>query len=52
LWRKFNNKQSAHHTAEVRYKHLRAALQLLVNFKLFSYLVISHTCATFESYFC
>jgi len=35
--RKFNNKQNARHTAAVHYtsKHLRSALQLLVNFKLF-----------------
>jgi len=38
--RKFCNQQNARHTAVVHYtrKHLRYALQLLVNFKLFSYL--------------
>jgi len=36
--RKFNNQQNAQHTAAMHYKHLRPALQLLVNFKLFSYL--------------
>jgi len=34
----FNNQQNAQHTAAVHYKHLRPALQLLVTFKLFSYL--------------
>jgi len=38
LRRKFNNQQYAQHTAAVHYKHLRPALQLLVNFKRFSYL--------------
>jgi len=37
LRRRFNNQQNARHTAAVHYKHLRPALQLLVNFKLFSY---------------
>jgi len=41
LWRKFNNQQNAQHTAVVHYKQLRPALQLLVNFKLFSY-YLSH----------
>jgi len=38
--RKFYNQQNARQTAVVHYtlKHLRPALQLLVNFKLFSYL--------------
>jgi len=38
LRRKFNNQQNAQHTATVHYKHLRPTLQLVVNFKLFSYL--------------
>jgi len=38
LRRKFNNRQNAQHTVAVNYKHLHPALQLLVNFKLFSYL--------------
>jgi len=33
----FNNQQNAQHTFAVHYKHLRPALQLLTNFKLFSY---------------
>jgi len=40
LRRKFNNQQNAQHTFAVHYKHLRPALQLLVNFKLFSYGVV------------
>jgi len=32
-----NNQQNAQHTIAVHYKHLRPALQLLVNFKLFCY---------------
>jgi len=39
LRRKFNNEQNAQHTFAVHYEHLRPALQLLVNFKLFSYYV-------------
>jgi len=35
--RKFNNQQNAQHTFAVHYKHLRPALQLLVNFELFNY---------------
>jgi len=38
LQRKFNNQQNAQHTVTVHYMHLRPALQLLVNFKLFGYL--------------
>jgi len=38
LRRKFTNQQNAQRTAAVYYKHLRPALQLLFNFKLFSYL--------------
>jgi len=34
---KFNNQQNAQHPFALHYKHLRPALQLLVNFKLFSY---------------
>jgi len=30
VWRKFNNQKNARYTGEVRYKHLRPALQLLV----------------------
>jgi len=37
LRRKFNNQQNAQHTFVVHYKHLHPVLQLLVNFKLFSY---------------
>jgi len=33
----FNNQKYAQHTFAVHYKHLRPALQLLVNLKLFSY---------------
>jgi len=40
LRRKFNNQQNAQHTFAVHCKHLRPALQLLVNFKLFSYYLI------------
>jgi len=36
LRRKFNNQQNAQHTFAVHYKHLRPALQLLVDFTLFS----------------
>jgi len=35
LRRKFNNQQNARHSAAVHYKHLRPALQLLVNFEIF-----------------
>jgi len=38
LRRKFNNQQNAQHVAAVHYKRLPPALQLLVRFKLFSYL--------------
>ena len=37
LRRKFNNQQNAQHTFAVHYEYLHPALQLLVNFKLFSY---------------
>jgi len=37
LRRKFNNQQNAQHTFAMHYKHLRPALQLLVNFELLSY---------------
>jgi len=33
----FNNQQNAQHTFAVHYKHLRPALQFLVDFKRFSY---------------
>jgi len=39
--RNFNIQKNAQHTAEVYYKLLLAALQLLVNFKLINYL--THT---------
>ena len=42
LRRKFNNQENAQHTFAVHYKHLHLALQLLVNFKLFSY-YLTHT---------
>jgi len=38
LRRKFSNQQNAQHTAALHYNHLRPALQLLANFKLFSHL--------------
>jgi len=38
LRRKFNNQQNAQHTTAVHYKHLCPARQLLVDFKLFSYI--------------
>jgi len=44
-----NNQQNAQHTTIVNHKHLRPALQLLVNYKL---LVTLHICATFEEYCC
>jgi len=37
LRRKFNNQQNAQHTFAEHYKQLIPALQLLVNFKLFSH---------------
>jgi len=40
LRRKFHKQQNAQHTFAVHYKHLLPALQLLVNFKLFSYYLI------------
>ena len=43
LRRKFNNHRNAQHTFAVPYKHLRPALQLLVNFKLLSYLTHMHS---------
>jgi len=51
--RKIYNQENARHTAVVHYtrKHLRSALQLLVQFKLFT-VVILHICATFEGYCC
>ena len=48
LRRKFTNQQNAQHTAAVHYKHLRPALQLLVNLQRFSYLThnVRHSRAT------
>jgi len=43
---KFNNQQNAQHTAAVHEKLLRSALQLLVNYKLFSYTYAQDSRAT------
>jgi len=45
---KFNNQQNAQHTFAVHYKHLRPAVQLLVNFKLqlLSYTYVQHSRVT------
>jgi len=52
LRRKFNNQQNAQHTFAVHYKHLRPALQLLVNVMLFSYCLTHTVCPTFERSCC